>query len=137
MPTNPGAHSMAKKILIIDDDVDLVEVIRLTLETKGLEVIDAQDGTRGLSMAEREKPDLIILDVMMETIDEGFYVAHKLRSNPLVANIPILMLTAVGQETGYHYEKDSGILPVDEFIEKPIMPDSLVNIVQKHLIMKN
>ncbi|NHZ86055.1 MAG: response regulator, partial [Planctomycetia bacterium] len=63
---------MPKKIMIIDDDIDLVEAMRITLETDNYEVIDAQEGQKGLEKLKKEKPDLLILDVMMGTLDEGF-----------------------------------------------------------------
>lgn len=125
----------AKKILIIDDDIDLVEAMRLTLENSGFEVIDAQDGKKGYEKSISQKPDLIILDVMMNTQDEGFHVAYQIRSNPETQDIPIVMLTAVGQETGFHFdkEKDQDFLPVSEFIEKPVDPDALIEMVRKNL----
>ncbi len=126
---------MQKKILIIDDDIDLVEAMRLTLENAGFDVIDAQDGQKGLEKIEKEKPDLILLDVMMETQDEGFHVAYQIRNNEETADLPIIMLTAVGAETGFSFdkEKDEDFLPVDEFIEKPVNPDTLIECVQKNL----
>ena len=65
---------MAKKVLIIDDDFDLVEAMRITLEAAGFDVIDAQDGAKGLAKIKSEQPDLAILDVMMSAMDEGFHV---------------------------------------------------------------
>jgi len=126
---------MKKKIIIIDDDVDLVEAMRLTLEKEGFEVIDAQEGEKGLEKIRSEKPDLIILDVMMDTQDEGFHVAYQIRANRSTADVPIIMLTAVGQETGFTFdkEKDEDFLPVDEFLEKPINPGMLIELVRKHL----
>jgi two-component system alkaline phosphatase synthesis response regulator PhoP len=124
-----------KKILIIDDDIDLVEAMRLTLESEGFEVVDAQDGTKGLEKTAEEHPDLIILDVMMGTQDEGFHVAYQIRAQKDSAQIPIIMLTAIGQETGYTFdkEKDEEFLPVDEFLEKPINPDTLIELVKTNL----
>ena len=129
---------MPKKILIIDDDIDLVEAMRLVLEAEGFEIIDAQDGEKGLEKVCDENPDLVILDVMMETQDEGFHVAYKIRANQETKGIPIIMLTAVGQETGFKFnkDKDEDYLPVDEFIEKPINPDNLIETVKKNLAMK-
>lgn len=124
---------MSHKILIVDDDIDLVEVLRIVLESHGYDVIDAQDGDRGYLLIEREKPDLIILDVMMRTEDEGFYIAEKIRSQPDIANIPIIMLTAVCQQTGYQYKKNNDVLPVDEFIEKPVMPNTLIGLIEKYI----
>ncbi|MCK5032073.1 MAG: response regulator [Calditrichia bacterium] len=126
---------MSKKILIIDDDIDLVEALRLTLESEGFEVIDAQDGKKGLQKIKDEKPDLVLLDVMMGTQDEGFHVAYQIRNQEESADLPIIMLTAVGQETGFSFdkEKDEDYLPVDEFIEKPVNPDTLIELVKNNL----
>ncbi len=126
---------MKRTILVIDDDIDLVEIIRLTLENEGLEVIDAQNGARGVELAREMNPDLILLDVMMGAIDEGFQVAYQLRQGSETADIPILMLTAVSEQTGFGFdpEKDAEFLPVNEFLEKPLSPRRLVDLVRKHL----
>ncbi len=124
-----------KKILIIDDDIDLVEAMRISLEDAGFEVIDAQDGARGVQLTKSQRPDLIILDVMMGTQDEGFHIAYQIRNDPEIADIPIIMLTAVGQETGFDFdkEKDEDFLPVEEFLEKPVDPNILIETVRKNL----
>jgi CheY-like chemotaxis protein len=124
-----------RTILVIDDDIDLVEIIRVTLEGEGFKVIDAQNGARGLRLASDEIPDLIILDVMMGEIDEGFQVAYELRNREETREIPILMLTAVVDQTGFDFdpEKDAEFLPVNEFIQKPVAPRELVDLVRKHL----
>jgi CheY-like chemotaxis protein len=126
---------MKKKILIIDDDIDLVEAMRLTLEKADFEVVDAQDGQKGLEKIETEKPDLILLDVMMETQDEGFHIAYQIRNNEQMSDLPIIMLTAVGTETGFSFdkEKDEDFLPVNEFLEKPVNPDKLIEHVRRCL----
>jgi len=122
-------------ILIIDDDIDLVEILRVTLENEGYRVIDAQTGQRGLAMAIEQNPDLILLDVMMGKVDEGFQVAYLLRSNEVTADTPILMLTAVTAQTGFKFDlaQDRDFLPVNEFLEKPVSPRNLVDMVRKHL----
>ena len=89
-----------KTILVIDDDIDLVEIIRVTLENEGFAVIDAQNGERGLAKAREKAPDLILLDVMMGRVDEGFQVAYQLRGDAATKEIPILMLTAVATRPG-------------------------------------
>jgi CheY-like chemotaxis protein len=124
-----------KTILVIDDDIDLVEIIRVTLENEGFTVIDAQNGERGLARAQRDKPDLILLDVMMGKVDEGFQVAYQLRGDADTKDIPILMLTAVADRTGFDFDPqaDGEFLPVDEFLEKPVSPRVLVDMVRKHL----
>ncbi|MCF6239416.1 MAG: response regulator, partial [Candidatus Marinimicrobia bacterium] len=115
---------MAKKVLIIDDDFDLVEAMRITLEAAGFDVIDAQDGEKGLEKIRAEAPDLVLLDVMMTSMDEGFHVAYKIRSDATIKDTPIVMLTAVGNQTGFQFDpgKDADFLPVDAFLEKPVNP---------------
>ncbi|MBC8455705.1 response regulator [bacterium] len=122
-------------ILIIDDDIDLVEILRINLENAGFDVIDAQDGQTGIKLAQEKQPSAILLDVMMGVIDEGFQVAYQLKQQPKTKDVPILMLTAVGQQTGYKFdsEKDEDFLPVDEFIEKPVNPKRLVDLIRTHL----
>ncbi len=126
---------MAKKVLIIDDDFDLVEAMRITLEAAGYEVIDAQDGGHGLEKITTDQPDLIILDVMMASMDEGFHVAYKIRENDDIKDIPIVMLTAVGNQTGFNFdpEKDADFLPVNAFLEKPVNPKKLVDVVHHNI----
>ncbi len=121
--------------MIIDDDIDLVEAMRITLESAGFDVIDAQDGAKGLAILKSEQPDLLILDVMMDTQDEGFQLAYQLRSSENTRDIPILMVTAVGAQTGFSFDstKDESFLPVDEFIEKPVNPQALIDAVKRNL----
>ncbi|MBM4129580.1 response regulator [bacterium] len=124
-----------RTVLVIDDDIDLVEIIRVTLEREKMKVIDAQNGERGFALAKERHPDLVLLDVMMGTIDEGFQVAYKLRGEPLTKDIPIIMMSAVGERTGFTFDKsrDADFLPVSEFLEKPVSPRKLVDMVRKHL----
>ncbi len=126
---------MSKKIMIIDDDIDLVEAMRITLETDNYEVIDAQEGQKGLEILKKEKPDLLILDVMMGSLDEGFHIAYQIRSDEEIKDIPILMITAVGAQTGFEFDKqrDEDFLPVNEFIEKPVNPQVLLDTVKRNL----
>ncbi len=126
---------MAKKVLIIDDDFDLVEAMRITLEAAGFDVIDAQDGEKGLEKIRAEAPDLVLLDVMMTSMDEGFHVAYKIRSDATIKDTPIVMLTAVGNQTGFQFDpgKDADFLPVDAFLEKPVNPKKLVDVVRENI----
>jgi CheY-like chemotaxis protein len=126
---------MPKKIMIIDDDIDIVEVMRITLESDGYDVIDAQEGQKGLEILKKEKPDLLILDVMMGTLDEGFHIAYQIRNDEDIKDIPILMITAVGAQTGFEFDmqRDEDFLPVNEFIEKPVNPQVLLDTVKRNL----
>ena len=130
-----------QKILIIDDDPDLVEGIRITLEANGYEVQSARNGTEGLQLIKEIHPDLIILDVMMDTITEGFHVSYQLRSRDPqseykeYSDIPILMLTGISQKMDMKFspEADEDYLPVDEFIEKPIRFEALLEKTKRLL----
>ena len=126
---------MAKKVLIIDDDPDIVEAERMILESHGYAVDSAPDGDSGLAKAQESRPDLIILDVMMTTMDQGFQVAYKLKSSPDLKKIPVLMATSVGQVTKFKFDpkKDADFLPVEAFIEKPVKPAELISTVEKLL----
>jgi CheY-like chemotaxis protein len=123
------------KILIIDDDPDIVTAVRLTLESAGHRIVSANSGKEGLGKVKVEHPDLIILDVMMETHNEGFQLALKLHSPDPASDlkqfkdIPILMLTAIHSTTPMRYEPDIDYLPVELFVDKPIDPDDLVKKV--------
>jgi CheY-like chemotaxis protein len=128
-----------KKILIIDDDPDLVEVMRLTLEAKGYQIFSAAGGEEGLAKVREVNPDLIILDVMMDYTTEGFYVSLQLRSPASDSeyapyrDTPILMLTALHSTTPLRFGPEKDYLPVDDFVEKPLEPGALVEKVEKLL----
>mgnify|MGYP002725956972 CR=1 FL=1 len=121
--------------MIIDDDIDLVEAMRITLESGGYDVIDAQEGSKGFEILKAEQPDLLILDVMMGTQDEGFQLAYQIRGDSATSDIPIIMVTAVGAQTGFKFdpEKDEDFLPVDEYVEKPVNPNDLLDKVKRNL----
>lgn len=119
------------KILVIDDDLDIVEAIKMVLEAEGYQVLGASDIENGQKKIEEEKPHLIILDVMMNRLDDGFVLAQNLKRHPDYSTIPILMLTAVIKKTGFPFspETDGEWLAVDDFVEKPIQPDALIEKV--------
>jgi len=126
-------------ILIIDDDPDIVESMKAVLENKKYKVSTASAGEEGLKRAKVLKPDLIILDVMMETSDKGFDVARKMKSDKNLKNIPIIMLTAVKESTGFDFKKEAGDeawLPVDDYCDKPLNADELVLKVENFLKKK-
>jgi CheY-like chemotaxis protein len=121
------------KILIIDDDPDITEAMTVVLENRGYEVRSAPGGAEGMEQLKKATPDLIILDVMMRTSQEGFELSRELKGNPTYKNIPILMLTAVKQKTGLDFKAEAGDqawLPVEEFLDKPVKPDVLLEKVE-------
>ncbi len=123
----------SKKVLLVDDDRDFVDANRLVLESRGYEVFSAHDSEAGREKALEVEPDLIVLDVMMETHEAGFVLARWLRGNEATAGIPIIMLTGVNQQYPLKFGKDDIWLPVDEFLEKPIEPDTLLDAVESKI----
>jgi len=125
-----------EKILVIDDDPDLVEVIRLTLEASDYQVFSAAGGAEGLQQVKEINPDLIILDVMMDYTTEGFQVSLALRSPEPTSEyapyrgIPILMLSAIHSTTPLRFTPEEDYLPVDDFVEKPLEPGDLVKKIE-------
>jgi len=125
----------SKKILMIDDDVDLIQTLSIILNGAGYEVISANTGPDGVALAKSSTPDLIILDVMMTTIDEGFETARALRAEEQLCRIPVLMLSGVDKEFNFDFgiQAGSDYLPVNQFINKPIAPQALLDAVQELL----
>ncbi len=119
------------KILIVDDDPDMVEAGRIVLEGKGYEVVSAGNVSQGMKVLAEECPDLMILDVMMEEPDDGIRMARQVRREGF--GLPILMLTSVNVAMGLHIDKDAEVVPVDEFQEKPVDPQTLIRKVQQLL----
>jgi DNA-binding response OmpR family regulator len=129
------------KILIIEDDADLVAAMKKMLESKGHNVVVACDPEEGTVKLSNERPDLIILDVMFGNRGEskGFDFAQKMRSDRQVADIPILMLTAINTERpsfNFSPDTDGEFLPVDCFLDKPIRSDELFLKVEDLLKQK-
>ena len=122
-----------KKILVIDDDIDFVQPIRRLLEFNGYAVIEACDGIEGIEKACSEKPDLILLDVMMTRLSEGFDTFRELRVRVETKNIPVIMTTSINAKVPFKFGPDKTWLPVDRFIEKPISPEKLLEEVKKAL----
>jgi len=120
-----------KTIVLIDDDLDIQESIKMVLENAGYTFKGATDLESGLSLIENVNPDLIILDVMMEQPDDGFVMAQDLRAKGVTT--PIIMLTSIGSVTGMTFGKESDVVPVDDFEEKPISPETLLEKVKSLL----
>ena len=118
------------KIAIIDDDPDILDASSLVLTSKGHEVITASNPDDGYKIVKEQSPDLIILDVMMNEPDDGFFLAQKFRKEKI--KVPIIMYTSISKTTGMDFGK-SDLVPVDEYVEKPISPDELIEKVERLL----
>lgn len=130
-------------VLVVDDDRDLVEALRLILEARGYAVVEANDAIEGMRRVESERPDLILLDVMMPNATEGFHFVWKLRqhANEDVRDIPVVILTAIHEKTELRFypESEDGTykageyLPVQDFVDKPVDPATLLDRVERVL----
>jgi DNA-binding response OmpR family regulator len=124
-----------RKILLVDDDQDFVAATKMALESRGdFKVLTASDGVFGLSIARAEKPDLIILDVIMP-FEDGFTAAGQFKADPEAANIPIIILTSFSRRVG---ETDISVaqgmeLEAEDYIEKPVSPQELLRRVDRLL----
>ena len=121
-----------RTILLVDDDDVFVEAVTAVLETR-YRVRRAANGTEGLRMIAEERPDLVILDVMMDHLSEGFDVARTLRNDPATADLPIIMLTGVDQVYNVRMEVDESWVPCDRYLEKPVAPGELLQHVAEIL----
>ncbi len=125
---------MAKKILVVDDDPDILDAVSMILESQDYQVVTARDGVEGLANLKAEKPDMMILDLLMPKMD-GWAVCKELQ-DPRWAkyrDIPILILTSVREEASRRrYELETGLeLDVDDYVEKPFSPDILLERVER------
>ncbi|MBL7209611.1 MAG: response regulator [Dehalococcoidia bacterium] len=122
------------KILLVDDDQDFVEATKLVLESKPYEVVTAYDGDEGLEKARQERPDLIILDIIMP-VKDGFNAAEQLKKDPELRDIPVLMLTSFSQKVGETSLSVSQGLTLDteDYVDKPVSPEDLLKRVGKLL----
>jgi len=126
--TESNENTEEKRILIVDDDAEIVESLRFALEAKKYTVLIARDGNQGLAMAEREDPDLVILDMMMPK-RSGFLVLEKLRRTRAVP-LKVIMITA---NEGSRHKAYAEMLGVDDYIRKPFAMERLVESVDRLL----
>lgn len=122
-----------RRVLCIEDEPEMIDLIRLILERKGFEVSGASGGEEGIQMVKRDKPDLVLLDLMMPFVD-GWEVYQQMKSDEATKNIPVIVITAKAQSIdkvlGLHIAK------VDDYIAKPFRPKDLVSSVERVLAKK-
>ena len=124
----PSPKPLGKRILLVDDDLEIIESIKVALQAKGYEILIARDGNQGLAMAERENPSLVILDMMMPK-RSGFLVLEKLRrtqKDPM----RVIMITA---NEGSRHKAYAEMLGVDDYLRKPFAMDRLLESVERLL----
>ncbi|MBL7177795.1 MAG: response regulator [Desulfobacteraceae bacterium] len=129
---------MAKKVLVVDDELDIRTFIITLLETEGYKALSAVDGKEGLEIARRDKPSLIILDVMMPK-ESGITMYRDLKNDPELKDIPVIMLSALSRKTFFHSQKvldeykEEKIPEPSAYIEKPPEPEELLEAIQNCL----
>ncbi len=133
------------KILMVDDDRDLVTTLGMVLEQAGYRVVSAPDAEQGMVQAEAERPDLILLDIMMPNATEGFHFVWKLRrrTEAYFQKVPVVVLSAIHSTTDLRFYPDSGdgtyrageFLPVQDFVDKPVDPTQLLERIGRALAL--
>jgi CheY-like chemotaxis protein len=121
------------KILVVDDDPDFVKITRTILQSQKYEVITASSGEQGLAVMRREKPDLVILDVMMAYILDGLDVRRQMAADKNLQGIPVIMATSLTGERVRGNMPSDEFVPESEWLHKPIDPDKLLDLVKKSL----
>ena len=120
----------ATKILVVDDDVDFAEATAAVLESAGYEVSKAHNGEEGLAQARADRPDLIILDVMMSYLLEGLSVGEEIQADPSLAGIPVLMVSAIARTEYLSQFPTDQALPARHFLTKPVASAELLRTVK-------
>ncbi len=115
------------KIVMVDDDVDFVKAIQVFLESKGHAVVAAHNVVDGEKLIKDENPDVVLLDIMMESPDDGIALAQKLRKEDI--QTPLVMLSGISSVTGYQYGPCDSVLPCTDFLSKPVTPQALMEKV--------
>ena len=129
---------MAKRVLVVDDELDMRTFITTLLETSGFKALSAEDGIQGLEIARRNKPSLVILDIMMPK-ESGITMYRELKNDPKLKDIPVIMLSAISKKTFFHSQKmldeykGESIPEPAAYIEKPPEPEELLEAIQNNL----
>lgn len=119
-----------RKILVVDDDPDFVEAMRLTLEPSGYEVVSAASGDEGLARVESESPDLVILDVIMSSVLDGLQMSQRMQESAQHGRVPILMVTSIANTDYAALFPTDEYIHIDGFLSKPVPPDVLLQRVE-------
>ena len=119
------------KILVVDDDPDFVLICRTVLEAEGYQVLEAANGSQGLEVMRQDRPDLMLLDVMMSTTLEGVDVCREIKSDPSLEDVPIVMISSIATSEYAGEFPDDEPIPIDAWISKPIQPAVLLKTIER------
>jgi CheY-like chemotaxis protein len=121
------------KILVVDDDPDFVNATKIVLEKNAHQVISATSGDKGYQRAMDDMPDMLILDVIMDTVLDGLSLSQRMHDNPALRDIPIIMVTSIANTDYAELFPTDEYIHIDAFLSKPISADELIRQVNKHL----
>jgi len=121
------------RILVVDDDPDFVEITRMILTKEGYSVVSAANGDQALQTMKVERPDLVLLDVMMASPLDGVYVSHKMAADPALKAIPVVMVSSIDSSKHAALLPDDMHIPIDAWISKPVDPDHLLRTIRRFL----
>ncbi len=121
-----------RKVLVVDDEENIIQILEFSIEAEGYEVITALNGEEAIKKARKEQPNLIILDIMMPKVD-GYEVCRVLKANPLTKKIPVILLTAKGREIDKRLGFEVG---ASDYIVKPFSPSKLIDKINEHLFSR-
>lgn len=126
-----------KKILLVDDDIDLLEQNKVLMESKGFKVITAESAKEGIEAFNKNKPDAAIVDLIMEEYDSGFILCHKIKKTEHGKNIPVFILTSATYDTGFKFstetEEEKEWIKCDGILNKPVVIDELITKLNNYL----
>lgn len=122
----PRGGSRRRKILLVEDDDDFRAAIEVLLSRHGYEVTQAANREEGMRRLRAERPDLVILDIMMDRRSDGFHFLYEMRADPELARIPVLSVTGISSASGFHFEPDEAYFPADDYLEKPVDTKALL-----------
>ncbi|MGE5354113.1 MAG: response regulator [Acidobacteriota bacterium] len=129
-----SVHEKVKKILLVDDDIDLLEQHRILLESKGYQIVTAENVEDGWNQFKKEKPDAAILDLIMEEHDSGFILCHRIKRDAYGKNIPVFLLTSATYLTGYKFgsstSEEKEWIKCDAVLNKPIVFEELLKKIE-------
>ncbi len=127
-----------QKILLVDDDVDIIESYRGVLEHAGYEVRFAHDGASGFALFKEFLPDVAVVDLSMEHFDSGFTLCRRIKGTPEGSNTPVIILTSAGHDTGYRFstqsEEEKQWIKADHFLDKPVAPLDLLQFLHDRVL---
>ncbi len=129
-----------KKILLVDDDVDLLEQSKIQIEANGYAVVTAESSNEGWEKFKAEKPDAAVIDLMMEEHDSGFVLSYKIKKDSYGKNIPVIVVTSAAYITGYKFDVSTGEerewIKCDEILNKPVVIEELVQKIESYFTEK-